>query len=268
VIAKTPTRTEAGLPEDAFVFACFNGMQKITAPVFSRWMDILLASPNSVLWLLGGPDVVNQRLCTMATERGVAPERLIFAPKAANPHHLARIALADLFLDTFPYGAHSTAADAITMGLPVLTVPGKTFASRFCSSIVVAAGIPELVCSSPNDYVAKAITYARNPAALKVVRQSLQDQREGSVLRDIPALVRRLEELFWQMQGECERGETPVPDLTNLDVYYEIGAELMLENTDWQDEGAYRQRYLDKLSRWNDFSPLPRDSRLWAGPSA
>ncbi|PYB77945.1 glycosyl transferase [Rhizobium wuzhouense] len=268
VIAKTPTRTEAGLPEDAFVFACFNGMQKITAPVFSRWMDILLATPNSVLWLLGGPDVVNQRLRTLATERGVAPERLIFAPKAANPHHLARIALADLFLDTFPYGAHSTAADAITMGLPVLSLPGKTFASRFCSSIVVAAGIPELVCSSPNDYVAKAITYARNPAALKVVRQSLQDQRDGSVLRDIPALVRRLEELFWQMQGECERGETPVPDLTNLDVYYEIGAELMLENTDFQDEGTYRQRYLEKLARWNEFSPLPRDPRLWTGPSA
>ena len=268
VIAKTPTRAEAGLPEDAFVFACFNGMQKTTAPVFSRWMDILLATPNSVLWLLGAADNVNQRLRTLAAERGVAAERLIFAPKAANPHHLARIALADLFLDTFPYGAHSTAADAITMGLPVLTLPGKTFASRFCSSIVAAAGIPELICNTPDDYVAKAITFARNPVALKAVKQSLQDQREGSVLRDIPALVRRLEELFWKMQGDCERGETPVPDLTNLDVYYEIGAELMLENTDFQDEAAYRQRYLQKLRQWNDFSPLPRDSRLWTETSA
>ncbi|KQW31664.1 glycosyl transferase [Rhizobium sp. Root274] len=268
VIAKTPTRTEAGLPEDAFVFACFNGMQKTTAPVFSRWMDILLATPNSVLWLLGAADNVNQRLRTLAAERGVAPERLIFAPKAANPHHLARIALADLFLDTFPYGAHSTAADAITMGLPVLTVPGKTFASRFCSSIVSAAGIPELICATPADYVAKAIAFARTPAALKAVKQSLQDQREGSVLRDIPALVRRLEELFWEMQGDCEQDKTPVPDLTNLDVYYEIGAELMLENTDFLDEDTYRQRYLQKLRQWNDFSPLPRDSRLWSEPSA
>ena len=192
------TRAECGLPEQGFVFCCFNNSYKITPVEFDIWMRLLNAVDGSVLWLLGTSAAAERNLRQEAGRRGVDPARLVFAPRMQVPEHLARHRLADLFLDTFPYGAHSTAADAITMGLPVLTVPGKTFASRFCSSIVVAAGIPELVCSSPNDYVAKAITYARNPAALKVVRQSLQDQREGSVLRDIPALVRRLEELFWQ----------------------------------------------------------------------
>lgn len=268
VIAAPPSRTEAGLPENAFVFACFNGMQKTTAACFARWMEILAATPGSVLWLLAGAEAVNQRLRDTAARYGVEPERLIFAPKAANAHHLARIGLADLFLDTFPYGAHSTAADAITMGLPVLTVPGKTFASRFCSSIVAAAGIPELICETPEEYREKAIAFAKDRPSLAAVRASLQSQRETSVLRDIPALVRRLEEVFWQIQGECERGEMPVPDLTNLDVYYEIGAELMLENHEFEDDATYRRRYREKLARWNDHSPLPFDNRLWTREGA
>src|SRR5262249_8026803 len=141
--------------------------------------------------------------------------------------HLARIALADLFLDTFPYGAHSTAGDAVTMGLPVLTFPGNGFASRFCASIVAAAGVPEVICSDPGDYVRKAVGFFEDRHSLAAAREALQSRREASVLRDIPALVRRLEGLYWQMQGECERGETPVPDLGNLDVYYEVGAEIM-----------------------------------------
>ncbi|MCX8996111.1 glycosyl transferase [Rhizobiaceae bacterium BDR2-2] len=262
-VAERPSRAAAGLPEDAFVYVCFNGMQKITEACFTRWMTILSATPGSVLWLLGGEKDVDQRLRKLAEQSGVAPERLIFAPKAANPDHLARIGLADLFLDTFPYGAHSTAADAITMGTPVLTVPGKSFASRFCSSIVKAAGIPELVCKDQDDYVSRAIGFAQNPASLAAVRESLQRQRETCVLRDMPALARRLEELFWQMQGEAERGETPVPDLRNLDVYYEIGAELVQENMDFSDDGAYRQRYREKLAQWNDYAPLLPDARLW-----
>src|SRR5262249_21318553 len=152
-----------------------------------------------------------------AEQRGVDAARLIFAGKTPNPQHLARIQLADLFLDTFPYGAHSTAGDAVTMGLPVLTFPGNGFASRFCASIVAAAGVPEVICSGPDDYVAKAVGFAEERAALAAVRSALESRRDASVLRDIPALVRRLEELYWQMQSECERGETPVPDLTNLD---------------------------------------------------
>ena len=258
-----PTRAAVGLPEDAFVFASFNGMQKITANCFARWMAILTATPGSVLWLLVGDDSVNERVKQMAEQAGVAPGRLIFAGKTQNPDHLARIGLADLFLDTFPYGAHSTAADAITQGLPVLTVAGKSFASRFCASIVVAAGIPELVCKSPDDYVRQAVAFAKDPARLAMVKASLQQQRETCALRDMPALARRLEELFWQMQGEAERGETPVPDLRNLDLYYEVGAELAAANIDFEDDEAYRQRYRVQLSILNDFAPLSPDARLW-----
>lgn len=267
-IAPRPTRAQVGLPENAFVFACFNGMQKITAPCFARWMIILKAAPGSVLWLLGGDEKVNQRLRQMAAQSGVIPERLIFASKTPNPHHLARIALADLFLDTFPYGAHSTAADAITMGLPVLTMPGKSFASRFCASIVASAGIPEMICATPDEYAQRAVAFARDRESLSEIRDSLARQRDTCALRDMPALARRLEELFWQMQGEAERGETPVPDFRNLDVYYEIGAELIQANIEFEDDEAYRQRYRDALAKWHAQEPIPYDSRLWTQPSA
>ncbi|WP_416799029.1 glycosyl transferase [Ciceribacter azotifigens] len=268
VIAEKPGRAGVGLPEEAFVFACFNGMQKVTEGTFAQWMKILAATPGSVLWLLSGGDGTDQRLRKAAESAGVTPERLIFAPKAANAKHLARIAAADLFLDTFPYGAHSTAADALTVGLPVLTVPGKSFAARFCHSIVAAAGIADTICADPDHYVETAIALAKDRDRLAGIRQALAAAREASVLRDIPALARRLEELFWQMQGECERGETPVPDLRNLDVYYEIGTELVQENTAFSQDAAYRRRYLEKLAEWHDFSPLQHDGRLWTEATA
>ncbi len=262
-VAERPRRAEVGLPDDAFVFACFNGMQKITDACFARWMTILLETPGSLLWLLTGGDDVDQRLRQAAGERGVAPERLIFAPKAPNPKHLARIDLADLFLDTFPYGAHSTAGDALTMGLPVLTFPGDGFASRFCSSIVSAAGGRDLICNGPDDFVGKAVGFARDRESLTKIRHALELHRETSVLRDIPALVRRLEQLYWQMQSECERGETPVPDLANLDIYYEIGAEIASENIEFSNHSRRRDRYIEKLAQWHAFSPIPPDGRLW-----
>jgi len=262
-IAPRPSRAEAGLPEDAFVYACFNGMQKITEACFTRWLAILAATPGSVLWLLNENDAASRNLRQKAEQAGVSAERIIFAPKIPNARHLARIALADLFLDTFPYGAHSTGADAITMGLPVLTVPGKSFPARFCASIVAAAGIGELICATPEDYVQRAIALAADRKALAALRETLAQNRETCVLRDMPGLARRLEELFWQMQGEAERGETPVPDLANLDVYYEIGAELLQAAPEFESEEAYRRRYGEKLAKWHDFSPLPRDARLW-----
>jgi predicted O-linked N-acetylglucosamine transferase (SPINDLY family) len=267
-IAPKPSRAEFGLPEDAFIFACFNGMQKITQQCFARWMAILSAAPGSLLWLLGGDEEANERLKQMAQQSGIDPERLIFAMKTPNARHLARIALADLFLDTFPYGAHSTAGDAVTVGLPVLTFPGKGFASRFCASIVRAAGAPELVCSDPNDYVRKAVELAHDRPRLAAIRQSIADNRETSVLRDIPGLARRLEELYWQMQGEAERGEAPMPDLTNLDLYYEIGCEVMQEGIEFDDDVAFRKRYTDKMRQWHAFSPIPYDGRLWTEATA
>lgn len=267
-IAEKPTRQAAGLPEDAFVFACFNGMQKITPDTFERWKVILAATPGSILWLLSGNDKADQRLREKFVEAGIESERIIFAPKAGNAEHLARIAVADLFLDTFPYGAHSTAADSLTVGLPVLTFPGKSFAARFCASVVAATGVPELICNGPNDYVAKAIAYANTPALLKFVRDKLQANRETSALRDIPALARRLEELFWQMQAEAERGETPVPDFTNMGVYYEIGTDLVTENLEYVDEQAYRARYLERLREWHHYSAIPTDKRLWTAEAS
>ncbi|WLS09640.1 glycosyl transferase [Shinella sumterensis] len=263
-----PTRAEAGLPDDAFVFASFNGMQKITAPCFARWMTILEATPGSVLWLLAGDDVANERLRSRAAESGITPDRIIFAGKAQNPDHLARIGLADLFLDTFPYGAHSTAADAITQGLPVLTAAGKSFAARFCASIVAAAGIPELICDGPDDYVRTAIALAQDPARLSGIRRSLEEQRETCALRDIPALARRLEAIFWQIQGEAERGETPIPDLRNLDIYHEIGTQLAAAEIEFEDDASYRARYRAELAALDAYAPLQPDARLWPANAA
>ncbi|MBX9698653.1 MAG: O-linked N-acetylglucosamine transferase, partial [Acetobacteraceae bacterium] len=163
---RAPTRAAAGLPESGTVFCSFNGTQKITPEVFARWMATLQGVPGSVLWLLKGCDEVDVRLREHAAAAGVAPERLVFAPLADNADHLARYALADLFLDTLPYGAHTTASDALWMGVPVLTVPGRGFAARVCASLVRAAGLPDFVCLTPEDYVARAIALGRDRAAL------------------------------------------------------------------------------------------------------
>ncbi len=265
ISASRPTRAQAGLPDNAFVYASLNGMQKLTANGFARWMTILNGVPDSVLWLLTGDEATNLRLRDAASERGVSAERILFAHKAVPPHHLARISLADLFLDTTPYGAHSTAADALTMGLPILTLRGRSFASRFCGSVVAAAGLEDLICGTPEEYVRRAIAFGRDPQSLVRYRDQLRLGSESSVLRDIPALTRRLEELFFQMQSECERGATPDPDLTNLAVYYEIGAELDLANIELLDERSYRSLYLERLAKWNACAAIPPDNRFWRG---
>jgi predicted O-linked N-acetylglucosamine transferase (SPINDLY family) len=258
-----PTRSEVGLPENAFVYASLNGMQKLTPTMFARWLTILREVPDSVLWLLVGDDETNKRLQDAAAEQGIARERIVFAGKTANPQHIARISVADLFLDTTPYGAHSTAADALTAGLPVLTLEGRSFASRFCGSVVSAAGLGDLICATPEDYVRRAIAFGRDRASLTPYRDKLVRERDASVLRDIPALTRSLEEAFWQMQSECERGAKPIPDLTNLDIYYEIGAELDLANIEFLDENSYRSLYLERLAKWNACAEIPPDKRFW-----
>jgi len=154
------------------------------------------------------------------------------------------------------------------MGLPVLTMPGKSFAARFCHSIVHAAGVPELICRDPEHYVKKALGFVKSPKSLLKIRQALQAGREASVLRDIPALTRQLEALYWQMQAECERGETPAPDLRNLDLYYEIGAELVQGHVAFTDEQSYLQGYREKLIGWNDYAPIAHDNRLWTKEAA
>jgi len=260
-----PTRAEVGLPGDRFVYACFNGTQKLTANCFARWLRILQGVPDSVLWLLTGHDKTNERLRAVAAAHGVAPERILFAAKAPTPKHLARIALADLFLDTLPYGAHSTAADALTMGLPVLTLPGKTFAARFCSSVVAAAGLEDLVCATEGEYVQRAIAFGRNPESILYYRDLLRRSRERSVLFDVHGLVRELEQRFWEMQAAAEQGHTPIPDLTNLDHYYEVGAELDLERMELLTGPEYEEAYREKLAIRDMHQPIPRDRRFWCG---
>ena len=263
IAPRRPSRAEAGLPENAMVYCSFNGMQKITPRVFQRWMTILGRVPNSVLWLLTGDDETNARLKRAASEQGIAPERLVFAPRAANPEHIARYPLADLFLDSMPYGAHTTAADSLWAGVPVLTLPGRTFAARVCASVVHAAGVPELVCATPEAYVARAVELGQDRAKLAELKQKLAAGRDTCVLFDTPRLVANLEDIYRQMWAEFECGELPVPDLRNLDIYHEIGLRLDLENADMLSRDGYFSLYAEKLADWHSNCPIAPDGRLW-----
>ena len=268
VAERASSRAEAGLPEAATVFCTFNGTQKITEAVFGRWMTILHDVPGSVLWLLKGAEEVDVRLRSRAEEAGIAPERLIFAPMLNNRDHLARYALADLFLDTMPYGAHTTASDSLWMGLPVLTLPGQSFASRVCGSLVRAAGVPELVCESAEDYVARAVALGRDRDALAAYRARLLKMRHGSVLFDTSGFTRGMEDLLERIREDLRAGQLPRPDLTNLDTYLEIGVTLEHDAGSPADAAENAVRYRRALARRHAFSPLPPDGRYWPGPDA
>lgn len=260
-----PARQALGLPEAATVFCSFNGTQKITPFGFARWMAILRDVPGSVLWLLQATDAVDVRLRERAAAAGVAPERLVFAPPLANAEHVARYVQADLFLDTAPYGAHTTASDALWMGLPVLTAPGACFASRVCASLVRAAGVPELIAASPADYVARAVALGRDRPLLAAYRQRLLAARGSSLLFDTPRLVRSLEGLFREMWGAFTSGRLPRPDLTNLDAYLEIAVGLDHDGAEFVGADA-EVLYRRGLAARHAFSPLPSDTRLWPAP--
>lgn len=261
-IAVQPTRAEAGLPEDAIVYCCFNGAHKITRFTFDRWLSILGRVPKSVLWLLGSAEATNERLRAYATGQGIAPERLVFAPKLANAAHLARYPLADLFLDTTPYGAHTTASDALWMGVPVLTFSGRSFASRVCGSLVRAAGTPELVCLSGSEFMERAVALGNDPAQLAALRERLQAARTFSTLFDMPRLVSSLEHLYRQMWDEYLAGQRPRPDLANLDVYREIGCEFKHEEIEVQEVPGYSDWWAERIVERHRFRPIESDRRL------
>ncbi|WP_051013971.1 tetratricopeptide repeat protein [Pararhodospirillum photometricum] len=221
-IGPVPSRAEAGLPEEAVVYCCFNAAYKITRFTFERWISVLAAVPDGVLWLLDPGRTTRERLQAEAQARGIDPARLVFAPRVPNPVHLARYALADLFLDTAPYGAHTTASDALWRGVPVLTWSGRAFASRVCGSLVRAAGLPDLVCKSPEDYTARAIMLGQDAEARQTLRARLAAAHETCVLFDMTALVRRLEALYEALPG----APLPVPDLTGLDTVLALGVTL------------------------------------------
>jgi len=196
-----PSRAACGLPEHGFVFCCFNNAYKILPDVFAVWMRLLAQVPDSVLWLLetGGPAKANLR--REAATAGIDPQRLVFAPRAAVEAHVARNAAADLFLDTFPYGAHTTANDALLAGLPLVTRIGETLVSRIAGSQLATIGLPELITETLADYEAQALSLATQPTRLAGIRERLAIQRRTMPLFDMAQYARDFEaamETIWR----------------------------------------------------------------------
>jgi predicted O-linked N-acetylglucosamine transferase (SPINDLY family) len=202
------TRAELGLPAEAFVFCSFNSSYKITPETFDSWMRILSAVPDSVLFLLGGT-AVERNLRREAQTRKVAPDRLVFGRSLPLEQYLARFRAADLFLDTLPYNAGTTASDALWAGLPVLTLPGRALAARMAASILTAAGLPELIAADRADYERQAIELATDPQRLGNLRQRLTDNRRRCALFDTAAFTHDIEALFVQMHGRYHAGLPP-----------------------------------------------------------
>lgn len=253
------------MPENAFVFCCFNAPHKISRFTWKRWMEILNRVPNSVLWLLDGPQTTMERLHQMAAEVGIPKERIIFAPKLRNADHLARYPLADLFLDTWPYGAHTTSSDALWMSVPLLTLPGRSFASRVCGSLVKSAGMEELICATPEAYVQLAIDLANDPPRLAALRQKLAANRDTCTLFNTPLLVERLEGLYAEMWAEYRAGKLHMPNLTNLDVYNDVGMELDRDEVEMLAQSDYLDQYRRVLGEKARSVYLAPDPRLWPG---
>ena len=200
-IGSAPSRREAGLPENAFVFCSFNNGSKFRPEIFDVWMRLLKAVPESVLWLPEGDAAAMRNLRAETQTRGVETSRLVFAPFAAKPEdHLARLKCADLFLDTLPYNAHATACDALWAGLPLLTCMGQSFAGRVAASLLQAAGLPELTTQTLADYEALALKLAREPETLRAVREKLARNRDLYPLFDTRRFTRNLEALFAGMR--------------------------------------------------------------------
>lgn len=204
-----PTRGELGLPEQGFVFACFNNNYKITPEVFAVWMRILSAVPGSVLWLLTYNDLAKDNLCQAAQSAGVDPARLVFAAKASLTEHLARQRRADLFLDTAPYNAHTTTSDALWMGLPVLTCAGQSFAARVAASLLTAAGLPELITSRWSDYEAMAIELAQDSTKLQSYKDRLKQHRMSMPLFDAKRFTRHAEKAYLMAIERSVQGLAP-----------------------------------------------------------
>jgi protein O-GlcNAc transferase len=194
-------RAAVGLPADGIVFCGFSNGYKVTRRTFEIWMRLLGQVPHSVLWLRGGHPVMEQKLRQAAGEQGISLERLVFAPFVPQmDQHLRRLQLADLFLDTAPYNSHTTAAEALWAGVPVITRRGRSFASRVGASVLLAAGLPELVCADEAGYFDQAITLARSPGALAELRERLRAARPKVPLFDTAQYVRDLEAAYSDMR--------------------------------------------------------------------
>ena len=208
-----PTRSSVGLPDRGIVFCCFNQAEKLTPEVFAVWMRLLKNVPDSVLWLLAFNAYTEKSLHARASFYGVDHRRLIFAPKIPYRKHLARYKHADLFLDTFPCNAHTTASDALWGGCPVLTCAGRTFASRVAGSLLTALKMEELICETLEAYEAVALNLAQNPMKLKNYQQQLILNRASATLFDGLVFTRNLERAYEQMWRRLREGKAP----TNID---------------------------------------------------
>jgi protein O-GlcNAc transferase len=206
---ETPSRSEAGLPADGFVYCCFNNAYKITPEVFASWMRILNAVPGSVLWLLANEAEAMDRLRAVAAGQGIDPARLIFAPYLPSARHLARHRLADLFLDTLPYNAHTTASDALWAGLPVLTQMGQAFAGRVAASLLNAVGLPEMIMRDAAAYEALAIALGRDPARAAALKAKLTAAIPTAPLFNTPRFTRHLESAYRMMWQRHAAGLAP-----------------------------------------------------------
>ncbi|HYS47103.1 MAG TPA: tetratricopeptide repeat protein, partial [Rhizomicrobium sp.] len=208
-IGATPTRHEAGLPDSGFVFCCFNAAWKITPAIFDIWMRLLAAVPGSLLWLLADNTTAQRNLRTAALARGMDAARLVFAPRLPSAVHLARHRLADLFVDTLPYNAHTTASDALWAGLPFLTCLGEQFDGRVAASLLETMGLPELVTRNLQDYESLALALAREPARLADLRARCGENRLTSPLYDTDGFRKNIEAAYLRMMEISRQGRGP-----------------------------------------------------------
>lgn len=264
VVEDLEPRSAHGLPEDAFVFACLNGNNKISNLVFDEWLAILREVPKGVLWLLEDSPEACVNLRAHAARQGVAGERIIFAPRLGPHQHLMRLRLIDLFLDSYPYGAHTTASDALWMGVPILTLSGLSFASRVCGSLVRAAGVEELVTASPAEYRARAIEFGLHPERLAPLRQRIVANRPTCVLFDMELLVRSLEGLFAVMWEDYVSGRQPQPVVGHLSAYGEAAAHLSRDQQVFRSLADYLDLYRRQLA-CDDRYRLRHSATPWLG---
>jgi len=209
ILPDSGSRAEHGLPQDAFVFCSFNHTYKISPAEFDIWMGLLAQVEDSVLWLLKANAVVEGNLRAEAAARGIDPARLIFADRQQHNEHLGRIGHADLFLDSFAVNAHTTASDALWAGLPVLTMAGEQFAARVGASLLTAAGLPELITHSHEEYAALALSLAQDRGRLAALRQRLAEQRLTCALFDSAGFTRHFEQALAAMHQRHIDGLAP-----------------------------------------------------------
>ena len=209
IAIKVFTKEELGLPKDGFIFCCFNNNYKITPNTFDGWVRILQAVKGSVLWLLEDNSTAGINLCKEAQVRGLDPNRLVFAKRMNLSEHLARHRVADLFIDTLPYNAHTTASDALWAGLPVLTCMGESFASRVAASLLNAIEIPELITTTQAQFESTAIELATNPVKLKAIKDKLERNRLTTALFDTHLFTKHIEAAYTQMYDRYQADLPP-----------------------------------------------------------